>query len=193
MRIDRLELRLLRLPLVHFFETSFGRIYDKHFLLVVLGGEGATGFGECVAEADPYYGAETNETCWHIITGYLAPRVLGASFAHPRDVFPAFRAVRGHHMAKAAVEMAAWDLYARQQGLPLARVLGGTRREIASGVSIGIQDSLDQLVENGRRVYYQNCVFCHGDNMAGEGLFDQGRKRPLPPPAPARAPAALPA
>ena len=151
MRIDRLELRLLRLPLVHFFETSFGRIYDKHFLLVVLGGEGATGFGECVAEADPYYGAETNETCWHIITGYLAPRVLGASFAHPRDVFPAFRAVRGHHMAKAAVEMAAWDLYARQQGLPLARVLGGTRREIASGVSIGIQDSLDQLVEKVER------------------------------------------
>ncbi len=151
MRIDRLELRLLRLPLVHFFETSFGRITEKHFLLVTLGGEGETGFGECVAENDPYYSAETNETCWHIITGFLAPRVLGASFAHPRDVFAAFKAIRGHNMAKAAVEMAAWDLYARQQGLPLARVLGGTRAEIASGVSIGIQDSLDQLVEKVER------------------------------------------
>ncbi len=147
MRIDRLELRLLRLPLVHFFETSFGRISDKHFLLVRLEGDGQIGFGECVAENDPYYSSETNETCWHIITSFLAPRVLGMFFDHPDDVFPALKAVRGHNMAKAAVEMAAWDLYARQQGLPLSRVLGGTRREIVSGVSIGIQDSLDQLVE----------------------------------------------
>ena len=147
MRIDRLELRLLRLPLVHFFETSFGRIYDKHFILVKLEGEGHVGFGECVAESDPYYSSETNETCWHIISEFLAPRVLGVSFDHPRAVFPAFAAVRGHNMAKAAVEMAAWDLHARQQGLPLSRVLGGDRTEIVSGVSIGIQDSLDQLVE----------------------------------------------
>lgn len=146
-RIDRLELRLLRLPLVHFFETSFGRIYDKHFLLVKLEGDGQVGVGECVAESDPYYSSETNETCWHVIGDFLAPRVLGVPFAHPRDVYPAFKAVRGHNMAKAAVEMAAWDLYARQQGWPLSRALGGTRTEIASGVSVGIQDSLDQLVE----------------------------------------------
>jgi O-succinylbenzoate synthase len=150
-RIDRLELRLLRLPLVHFFETSFGRIYEKEFLLVTVEGEGEIGFGECVAEHDPYYSGETNETCWHIITAFLAPRVLGVVFEHPRDVFPAFKAVRGHNMAKAAVEMAAWDLYARVQGVPLSRVLGGQRAEIASGVSIGIQDSLDQLVENVER------------------------------------------
>ena len=147
MRIDRLELRLLRLPLVDFFETSFGRIADKHFLLVMLEGDGHTGAGECVAENDPYYGAETNETCWHVITEFIAPRVLGVPFDHPRAIFPALKAIRGHHMAKAAVEMAAWDLYARQQGVPLSRVLGGTRREIAAGVSIGIQDSLDQLLE----------------------------------------------
>jgi O-succinylbenzoate synthase len=150
-RIDRLEVRLLRLPLVHFFETSFGRIYDKEFLLVTLDGDGERGYGECVAEHDPYYSGETNETCWHIITAFLAPRVLGATFDHPRDVFPAFRAVRGHNMAKAAVEMAAWDLYARQQRVPLSRVLGGTRTEIASGVSIGIQDSLEQLEEKVER------------------------------------------
>jgi O-succinylbenzoate synthase len=144
-KIGRLELRLLKLPLVHFFETSFGRIDEKHFIIVRVEGEGAAGYGECVAEQDPYYSAETNETCWHIIADFIAPRVLGATFEHPRDIFPALKAIRGHNMAKAAVEMAAWDLYARQRGEPLSRVLGGTRDRIASGVSIGIQPSLDDL------------------------------------------------
>jgi O-succinylbenzoate synthase len=145
-RIDRLELRLIKLPLVHFFETSFGRIDDKHFILVRVDGDGVTGYGECVAEVDPYYSAETNDTCWHIITAFIAPRVLGAEFAHPRDVFPALKAIRGHNMAKAAVEMAAWDLYAKQRGEPLSRTLGGARDRIESGVSVGIQLSLDDLV-----------------------------------------------
>lgn len=145
MRIDRLELRLCRLPLVSFFETSFGRSYDRTFLLVRLQGEGLEGWGECVADANPYYSSETTDTAWHIITEFIAPLVLGITFDHPRDVFPALHAIRGHHMAKAAVEMAAWDLYARMMDQPLAQVLGGTRRRISSGVSIGIQDSLDQL------------------------------------------------
>ncbi|MGQ0733684.1 MAG: o-succinylbenzoate synthase [Acidobacteriota bacterium] len=147
MRIDRLELRLCRLPLVRFFETSFGRSYDRTFLLVRLEGSGAEGWGEAVAEANPFYSSETTETAWHIITRFLAPRVLGREFDHPRDVFPAMRQVRGHHMAKAAVEMAAWDLYARVCREPLSQVLGGTRARIASGVSIGIQDSLAQLTD----------------------------------------------
>jgi O-succinylbenzoate synthase len=144
-KIERLELRLVTLPLVHFFETSFGRIDDKHFILVRADGEGAAGYGECVAEQDPYYSSETNETAWHIVTEFIAPRVLGVEFAHPRELFPALKAIRGHHMAKAAVEMAAWDLFAKQRGEPLSRVLGGTRDRIASGVSIGIQPSLDDL------------------------------------------------
>jgi o-succinylbenzoate synthase len=150
-RIDRLELRLLKLPLVHFFETSFGRIYDKHFIVVTLDGGGARAYGECVAEQDPYYSAETTETAWHIITEFIAPRVVGVEFAHPRDVFGALKAIRGHNMAKAAVEMAAWDLFARQQGAPLCDVLGGVRDRIASGVSVGIQDSLGQLAEKVER------------------------------------------
>ena len=147
MIIERLELRLLRLPLVRFFETSFGRVYDRTFMLVRLDGGGVTAWGECVADNDPYYGPETVETAWHITAEFLAPLVLGVEFADPRDVFPAFRRVRGHHMAKAAVEMAAWDLQARQDGQPLAALLGGTRARVASGVSIGIQDSLEQLVD----------------------------------------------
>jgi O-succinylbenzoate synthase len=145
-RIDRLELRLLKLPLVHFFETSFGRIDEKHFILVRVDGEGASGYGECVAELDPYYSSETNDTVWHIIADFVAPRVLGTEFGHPRDVFPALKAIRGHHMAKAAVEMAAWDLFARLRGEPLARVLGGARDRIASGVSVGIQPTIDDLL-----------------------------------------------
>jgi O-succinylbenzoate synthase len=145
-KIERLELRLLKLPLVHFFETSFGRIHDKHFVLVRIEGGGLAAWGESVAEQDPYYSSETNETVWHVITAFIAPRVLGVEFEHPRDIFPALHAIRGHNMAKAAVEMAAWDLFARQRGEPLARTIGGTRSRIASGVSIGIQDSLDDLV-----------------------------------------------
>jgi len=155
-RIERLELGLLKLPLVHFFETSFGRVHEKQFLIVRVDEGAESGYGECVADVDPYYSAETNDTAWHIITGFIAPRVVGVAFAHPREVFPALKAIRGHNMAKAAVEMAAWDLYARQIGAPLHAVLGAVSAEasppggvggrIASGVSIGIQDSLADLM-----------------------------------------------
>ncbi len=154
MRIERIELRRLRLPLVRFFETSFGRVHDRSFLLVRVDGEGEYGWGECVAESQPYYSPETTRTAWHVIADFVAPIVLGRPFDHPSGIFDALRRIRGHHMAKAAVEMAAWDLFARQQGQPLARVLGGSDALIASGVaagvSIGIQDSLDQLVERVR-------------------------------------------
>jgi O-succinylbenzoate synthase len=150
-RIERLEIRLLRLPLVRFFETSFGRMYDRPFLLITLQGDGAQGVGECVADANPFYSSETTVTAWHIISEFIAPIVIGRECSHPREIFPALARVRGHNMAKAAVEMAAWDLYARQQGRPLCEVLGGSPSTIASGiasgVSIGIQDSLDQLLE----------------------------------------------
>ena len=135
-RIERLRLRLVRLPLVAFFETSFGRMYDKNFILVSLDGDGGEGLGECVADVDPYYSPETNVTAWHTIKDFLAPLLLGRTFEHPRDVFPA---LPGHNMAKAAVEMAAWDLAARLERPPSPRLLGGTRAEIASGVD-GIQD-----------------------------------------------------
>lgn len=147
LRIDRLELRLLRLPLVRFFETSFGRSTDRTFVLVTLRGDGETGIGECVADANPFYSSETTATVWHIIRDFLGPLVLGRNFDHPRDLYPAMRHVRGHQMAKAAVEMAAWDLYGRQQRVSLSSLFGGTRRQIESGVSIGIQDTLDALAE----------------------------------------------
>jgi len=116
-------------------------------MLIRLDGGGLTAWGECVADNDPYYSPETVETAWHVISHFLAPLVLGVAFDHPRDVFPALRRVRGHQMAKAAIEMAAWDLFAKQAGVPLSAVLGGTRARVAAGVSIGIQDSLGQLTD----------------------------------------------
>ncbi|CAN5382000.1 o-succinylbenzoate synthase [soil metagenome] len=151
MRIDRIEIRLVRLPLVRFFETSFGRIHERPFVLVQVDGEGASGLGECVADANPYYSSETTGTAWHIIEDFIAPLVLGRHFADPSEVFPVLDRIRGHNMAKAAVEMACWDLYARQQRQPLWRMLGGDAAMagagIVSGVSIGIQDSLQELAE----------------------------------------------
>jgi O-succinylbenzoate synthase len=153
-RIERIELRLLRLPLVRFFETSFGRIHDRTFVLVSVEENGSVGWGECVADGNPYYSSETTRTGWHIITEFVAPLILGREFDHPSEIFSALRLIRGHHMAKAAVEMAGWDLFARQQGRPLAEVLGGSpaliTSGIASGVSVGIQDSFEELVERVR-------------------------------------------
>jgi o-succinylbenzoate synthase len=146
-RIDRIELRLLRLPLVKFFETSFGRISERVFVLVTVEEAGVTGVAECVADAGPFYSAETTGTAWHIISEFIAPLVLGRRFDHPGDIFDSMAVIRGHNMAKAAVEMAAWDLYARQQESSLSAVLGGQVTEIQSGVSIGIQDSFDQLLD----------------------------------------------
>ena len=147
MTIDRLEVRILSLPLVRHFETSFGRSYHRTFLIATVHGDGLEGWGESVADENPFYSSETTETVWHVLTGFLAPLVLGRRFGHPRDVFPALARVRGHHMAKAVLEMAIWDLYARQQRVPLWQVLGGSGAPVVSGVSIGIQDSLDELVE----------------------------------------------
>ena len=109
------------------------------------------GVGECVADANPFYSPETTRTAWHIISEFIAPVLLGRVFTHPADIFDALARIRGHQMAKAAVEMAAWDLFARQQNRPLAAVLGGNPatigRGIEAGVSIGIQDSLEELAD----------------------------------------------
>ena len=98
MRIERIELRLLHLPLVRHFETSFGRTIDRQFILVTVEDSGAVGIGECVADANPYYSAETTSTAWHIIAEFIAPIVLGRQFDHPREIFGALgRHPRAQH------------------------------------------------------------------------------------------------
>lgn len=148
MRIDRIELREVHLELKEYFETSFARETRRRILLVRLFGEGEIGYGECVAGGDgPFYSSETVETCWLVIEQYIAPLLLNKTFNRAADVFPALARVRGHRMAKAGLEMAAWDLEARLRKMPLYRLLGGTRNRIEVGVSIGIQESTGALLE----------------------------------------------
>ncbi len=151
MKIERVELFLLRLPLKKPFETSFGIDTHRAPILCRIEGEGAVGWSECVAQELPAYSEETVETCWHALTDFVIPRVLGERVGSPEEVAERFEAIRGHRMARATLEMACWDLAAKQRGVPLARLLGGTRERILSGVSIGIQPSLDALVETVRR------------------------------------------
>ena len=147
MKIESVTLREIQMPLVHFFETSFGRIYSRCILLVSIDAEGVRGWGECVAGEDPYYSPEWIETAWPTIRDYLAPALLKAEVHSGRDCSALFARVRGHRMAKAALENAVWDAEARLKRQPLWKLLGGTRREIVCGVSIGIQDSPEQLLQ----------------------------------------------
>ncbi len=135
------------MPLVHFFETSFGRVYSRRILLLTAHCEGIDGWSECVAGEDPYYSSEWTETAWPVIQHYLAPAVLGRSLTSARESVAWMTKVRGHQMAKAAVENALWDAEAHQKQQPLWKLLGGSRREIQCGVSIGIQDSVEQLLQ----------------------------------------------
>ncbi|HKC72016.1 MAG TPA: o-succinylbenzoate synthase [Terriglobales bacterium] len=147
MKIEAITLREIRMPLVHFFETSFGRTYERRILLVTVHCQGLDAWGECVAGEDPFYSDEWIESAWLTMKEYLAPAVIGRNPESGRDCVAVFARVRGHRMAKAAIENALWDAEAREKGQPLWKLLGGTRREIACGVSIGIQDSVEQLLE----------------------------------------------
>jgi O-succinylbenzoate synthase len=147
MKIEAITLREIRMPLVRFFETSFGRTSERRILLVTAHCEGVEGWGECTAGEHPFYCEESTDTAWMVLRDYLAPALAGAEVESGRDAARRMPAVRGHRMAKAALENAIWDAEAQQRQLPLAKLVGGTRSELAAGVSIGIQDSHEQLLE----------------------------------------------
>jgi O-succinylbenzoate synthase len=146
--ITSVELREIRLPLIHFFETSFGRTTERRILLVrVKDRDGAEGWGECTAGEGPFYCDEWAETAWQTTRTFLAPMVVGREIENAAAAWELMKAVRGHRMAKGAIETACWDLEARALGQPLWKHLGGTRAEIACGVSIGIQDTPEALID----------------------------------------------
>ena len=147
MKIERVEVRHLALPLLRPFETSFGRTTRKEFLLLAVSADGITGYGECVADVDPYYLPETLGTARHILESFLVPLALTLDLPEPWALWPALARVRGHEMAKAALEMAVFDLWARRDDLPLYRVLGGRNGFIQAGVSIGLQADEAALLE----------------------------------------------
>ena len=146
MFIRQIELRELRMRLLHPFETSFGATQDRHIVLVKMLDGAVTGYGEVTAAEGPFYSHETWETAWHVLRDYIIPAVSGKEIRHPTDFALFVRGIRGHNMAKAGLETALWDLHAKIDNLPLWKALGGTREQIDCGVSIGIQPSIDKLL-----------------------------------------------
>lgn len=147
LNIDAIHMREINMPLAHPFETSFGLTTGRRILLVELECDGLTAWGECVAGEHPYFSDEMIDTAWIITESELAPRLLEADLQHGGDVPDVLKQVRGHRMAKAALENAVWDLEAQSRKVSLASLLGGTREIIPCGVSMGIQPSLEKLLE----------------------------------------------
>jgi O-succinylbenzoate synthase len=148
-RIREITLHEIRLPLKEPFRISSGLCTERRIMLLrVSDADGVSVWSECVAGEMPNYASETIDTAWMVIAEYVAPRVFAGEYEQPAHVRPALDVnFRGHNMAKAAVEMASWALVAERDGMPLARLLGGTRTEIPTGISIGIQSSPEALVE----------------------------------------------
>jgi len=147
MKIESITVREIQMPLLHFFETSFGRTTGRRIVLVTLHAEGITAWGECVAGEHPHYCEESAETAWYAINKELAPLLVGKQIESPSDCVRLFAGIRGNRMAKAALENAVWAAQATKTQIPLWKLLGGTKKEIACGVSIGIQNSPEELEE----------------------------------------------
>jgi O-succinylbenzoate synthase len=146
-KIERIELSLLDLPYVHYFETSLGREENRTFILVRVYADGLCGYGEVVADKNPHYSYETTSTAWLILKEFLAPLVLSRSVTDPYDFALQGQKYKGHPMAKAGLELALWDLKAKREQQPLWKMYGGGRREITAGVSVGIQDTVPKLLD----------------------------------------------
>ncbi|MBI3741318.1 MAG: o-succinylbenzoate synthase [Chloroflexi bacterium] len=147
MRIESIELRHIKIPYLTPFQTSFGVGVENDHTIIAIKTDGVIGWGECVASAEPYYSAETAQTAWHVLRDFIIPSLLGKNISSVDDALALMARVRGHNMAKAGVEAALWDAFAKQKEISLAKILGGTRDEIVVGVSIGLQPSVADLVK----------------------------------------------
>jgi O-succinylbenzoate synthase len=143
--IDRVDLLIVEMSLVRSFTTSEAKRSTLRHIIVKAHANGLVGWGESATPVDPYYCEETTETGWHILEQFLVPSVLGASFASAAELRARYAKVKRHNFAKAGLEMAAWDLLAKAQDRPLHALLGGTRPEVLSGVSLGIEPNIDDL------------------------------------------------
>lgn len=147
MRLERIELRHVRMPLRMPFETSFGVEKDRECLIVCIDAEGLAGWGECPADRWPGYSYETAGTAWHFLADFVVPAVVGQPVLTPQDFRDRIRHLKGHPLARAGFEMALWDLAGKRQGQSLAALLGGTRERVEVGVSVGIQRNVPTLVD----------------------------------------------
>jgi O-succinylbenzoate synthase len=147
-RVSAIEAFRVSLPLVHAFQTSSHRKSRlEHILVRVRDEAGATGWGEIASPSDPYYCPETVDDCWTTVERYLGPALAGANWDHPAEVGRLWARIRGHNFAKAGLDIACWDLWSRSAGMPLATALGGDRATIAAGVSLGIEPTVADLLD----------------------------------------------
>lgn len=154
MYIERIVLREVAMKLVAPFETSFGATHERRILLVeaeVIEGAGVSartvsGWGEVTAGETPFYSPETTDTAWHILSKFIWPALKGKNFSAAAEVWPMLSQIRGHNMARAGLETALWDAEAKLKNIPLWKLLGGTREEIATGLSIGIKPTVEELL-----------------------------------------------
>jgi O-succinylbenzoate synthase len=147
MKIDGIYLRELHLPLIRPFQTSFGVTTNRRILLAEVHSEGLVGWGECTAGEHPHFSGESTDSAWQVIVSELGPMLASASPEHGGDCPKIFNVVRGNPMAKAALENAIWDLEAQREGVSLSRLIGGVRDMIPCGVSLGIQNSIPELMD----------------------------------------------
>ena len=145
MRIERVDLMIVRMPLLRPFETSSSRRLHLEHILVKVYADGLVGWGECAVAPDPYYCEETTETCWHMLETFLVPPVLGREWERVEDIVEMFEKVKRNRFAKAGLEMASWDILAQAAGQPLCALLGGRRKTIDAGVSLGIEQDVERL------------------------------------------------
>jgi O-succinylbenzoate synthase len=157
LQLASITLREIRLPLKEPFRISSGVVSERRIgLLELVDRDGTAAWAECVAGEQPNYSPETIDTAWYAMQEWLLPRVLGVEIEHPDRVFGILdHNVRGHNMAKAAIEMGCWALAAQQQRISLARLLGGTRDRVPTGISIGIQANPAALAQRARAAYEQ--------------------------------------
>jgi o-succinylbenzoate synthase len=147
MLIKRIELRYIKMELVAPFVTSMGVETHEEHIIIRLDGDGVTGWGECVAQGNPFYSYETVNTAWHILRDYLIPSLLGKRIVSVDEAIGFCARVRGHRMAKAGLEAALWDAIAKERNVPLSEMLGGVKDRIDVGVSIGMQESISELLQ----------------------------------------------
>src|SRR5579885_3289491 len=147
MRIESITLRELEMQLKSPFETSFGVTQTRRILLVEMIADGVMGWGEVTTSETPFYNYETTDTAWLVISQFIVPLVIGKEFNTAAELPELISRIRGHQMAKAGVENALWDIEAQQKNISLSRLVGGTRDQIACGVSLGIRETPEALIE----------------------------------------------
>ncbi len=147
MKIEKIELREIRMTMKTAFETSFGVTQERRIILVSISSGGVTGYGEVSCNETPGYSYETTETAWHILNDFIAPNVIGKTLEQPSDYQALVKPLRGHPFAKAGLEIALWDWFAKAANLPLWKFIGGTKTELPVGLSVGIKKSPEALAE----------------------------------------------